>query len=188
MKKIIISITLSLISLATIAQTNQYPEADGIITRSGYAYKYRNAKIFGYDTPSRVELFNASNTYLNVTWGYKDGTDMPADKALGRSDKLDFSSSSLTIAQTYAVVAGCFTNQQKSALIGKAMIIECRINPSTGKIEDVYFDFFRNYPFANIPVETYRSVELALKQNLTVTVTAEGQKLNYIQLYWSQKF
>ena len=190
MKKTIISIILSLIVATVAAQTNHYPGITGTISKSGYSYKYRNAKISGVEATSLLELYNAVTSYLDVKWAYKDGSNMSIHKALGddSSNNPDFSNSSQSIAQTLAMVDGCFTSQQKSTLRGKSMGISIRINPATGRIADVYFDFFRDSPFANIPVETYRSIELALKQSLTLTVTNEGRRLNYIELTWTQEF
>lgn len=86
------------------------------------------------------------------------------------------------------MVDGLFTPQQRATLTEESMFIELKIYPDTGMIADVYFNFQRNGPFVNIPVETYRTVELALKQNLTFTVTAKGRTYNYLQLFWSQEF
>ncbi len=86
------------------------------------------------------------------------------------------------------MVNGLFTSQQKAQLRGKFVFIELKIDSSTGRIADVYFRIERNGPFANIPVETYRSIEQSLKQNLTFTVTAKGRKMNYLQLSWPQEF
>lgn len=178
-----------LVAAMAIAQTNQYPGATGTISKSGYAYKYRNAP--GFDGPGTsvlLELYNSASTYLDVEWAYADGTGVPMAKLLGEDSTPDFSSVSQTFNQTFAMVNGCFTSQQKSLLNGKRMIINVRFNPATGRVADVSFTFFRDEPFANIPVETYRSIELALKEELTITATAEGRRLNYIEFVWEQEF
>ena len=107
---------------------------------------------------------------------------------MGEDTTPDYSSRSLTRLQVISMVDGLFSAQQKAAIKGEVMGINVRFNPSTGKIADVYFSFRRNGPFANIPVETYRSIELALKQNLTLTVTDAGRRLNYIPMYWPQRY
>ncbi len=189
MKKTIISIILSLIVATVAAQTNQYPGETGTISKSGYTYKYRNEQMFvGEVDPWRLELYNTANRYIDIEWAYRDGSRMSFEKAMGTGPNNDFTASSQTVNQTLAMVDGCFTAQQKVTLRGKAMSIVARFDPSTGRIADIYFSFNRDEPFMNIPVETYRSVELALKQNLTITVTNEGRRLNYISLYWRQKF
>jgi hypothetical protein len=205
-KTIFISIILSLCATAAMAQsakhttpgpviiddpipTDYYPGTTGTITRSGYTYKYRNAKIENTEIPVMIELYNVANPYFDVKRGHKDGTPLTYEELMGEIPGSEYvSNSSQTIAQTLAMVNNCFTAQQKTMLKDKTMIIELRTDPSTGKVADVYFSFFRNYPFVNIPVETYRSIELALKQNFTVTVTARGRKMNYLQLVWEQEF
>jgi len=188
MKKTIISIIVSLVVAATAqAQTNHYPKASGIITKSGYSYKYRNEKLDAEtEDPYMLELYNAANRYVDVEDGYKDGTEFSTFFGEGRPD--DFSSASQTVRQTMATVDGCFTSQQKTMLKGKLMFITVRFDSSTGKLTDVYFTFPRDEPFMNIPVETYRAIEIALKQNFSITPTAEGRRLKYIQKFWTQRF
>jgi hypothetical protein len=189
MKRIIISLILSLVVVAAMAQTNQYPGTTGTITKSGYTYKYRNDQIFvGEEYPDMLELYNTANRFVDVERGYKDGSKMSFEKFMGEDDTPEFSSASQKYNQTLAMVDACFTSQQKAMLKGEKMSVWARFDTSTGKIAGVHFTFFRNGPFMKIPVETYRSIELALKQNLTITPTAEGRRLNYIQLYWSQQF
>jgi hypothetical protein len=168
--------------------TNYYPNTSGTLTRSGYTYKYRNYKAGNVEVTGMIELYNAANPYLDVKWGYKDGTQMSFEKAMGKTNIPEFTESSQTIAETLAMVKECFSTYQKTLLRGKSMGITVRFDSSIGTIADVYFDFFRDDTFVNIPVETYRSVELALKQNLTITVTDEGRRMSYILLYWNQEF
>jgi len=173
--------------VATVAaQTNYYPNTTGTITKSGYTYKYRNERFAHVEIPDGIELYNSTSTYLDVEWAYKDGTKFAHLFGENRPD--DFSSSSITRAQTIALIDALFTSQQKTALRGKFMSITVRFNPSTGKIADVYFTFLRKDPFVNIPVEIYRNIELALKERLTIAPTTEGRRLNYIQMYWNQEF
>ena len=188
MKKTIISIILSLIVATVAAQTNQYPGTTGTITKSGYTYKYRNLKIHESEIPSILVLYNAANPYLDVNWRHRDGTPLTPEEIIGNSPNSEYFNSNQTIAQTLAMVNGLFTSQQKAQLRGKFVFIELKIDSSTGRIADVYFRIERNGPFANIPVETYRSIEQSLKQNLTFTVTAKGRKMNYLQLSWPQEF
>ena len=188
-RKIIVAATLLFAATGTTAQTNYYPNTSGSITRPEFVYMYQKLKIAGYETPDLIELSNAgSSPYRHREWGYKDGSQMPLNEVMGTGNTPAFSDSSLTIARTLALVNNCFSAEQKAMLQGKSMFIELRIDSSTGMIADVYFSFSRNEPFVNIPVETYWGVEVALKRNLSVTVTPYGRKLTYIQLFWNQEF
>jgi hypothetical protein len=187
-RKIVITVASFFVTLVTMTQTNYYPNTTGTITKSGYTYKYGHDQIVGNPMPDRIRLYNAANPFLNTEWGNKDGSPLTFAEAMGYDTKKAFSTSSQTIAETLAMVDNLFTTQQKATLSGKSMFVSLRIDSSTGKVGDVYFSFFRDGPFTKIPVETYRSIELALKQNLSVTLTPDGRKLTYIQLFWSQKF
>jgi hypothetical protein len=168
-------------------EPNLYPETSGTITKSNYTYKYRNKKRGDFEIEDRVELYNAANSFVDVEWKYKDGTPVPFINE-EKDQPPVFTDSSQSVRETLDMVAGCFTDRQREMLSGSSVFITVLFSSSTGVIKDVYFDFFRNGPFKSIPVETYRSVELALKQNLKLYVTEEGEKLNYIQLFWSQGF
>ena len=201
MKKIIfISIVMSLVAAAAIAQnpktlppliprsdfdipegSNQYPYTSGTITKSGYTYKYKNALGFeGEGTSMILDLYNAANSYIDVEWAYKDGTPMSWAKYAGEDRTPEYTNRSQDFYQTISMIEGLFTAGQKATFKGEVLSIRFLFDPSTGKVVDVYFTFKRNGPLANIPVETYRSIELAIKQNLTLTATAEGRRLNYI--------
>jgi len=192
MKKLILLITLLLTVVATtFAQINQYPNTSGTITKSGYTYKYRNGTISGIEQTRRIDLYNASSTYLDMKWAHKDGTDLAQGEALGwYRDPYYFSYSSMTLEQLRSLVAGCFTSQQKATLKASesTMVVTVRLDPVTGRVADVYFSFRRSLPLSNVPVETFRSIELAIKQKLTITSTDAGRRFNYCEFIWQQVF
>jgi hypothetical protein len=183
MKKIIISLILSLTAIVAMAQTNYYPNTTGTITKSGYTYKYRNFKMAsGKELPDKLKLYNSDVRFLDKEIVYKDGTLMPL------RTPSPYSGESMTKEQVETMIIGKFTFAQKATLGGKFLWIEGLVDTSTGRVVDVYFTFGRNTPFVNIPVETYRSIELAIKQQFTVTVSAEGLRRNYIHFSWSPDF
>jgi hypothetical protein len=166
-----------------MAQTNYYPNTTGTITKSGYTYKYRNFKLgSGTELPDRLKLYNSSVMFLDKEIVYKDGTLKPL------RPPRPYSGQNMTDEQVETMIIGKFSSAQKATLGGKFLWIEGLVDSATGRIVDVYFTFGRNTPFVNIPVETYRSIELALKEKFTVTVSAEGKKWNYIHFSWSPDF
>lgn len=67
-----------------------------------------------------------------------------------------------------------------------ATFIMC-INPQTGKVIEVYFNFFATTPYATkATLAEYRRVEKQLKSQISFTPTNLGKQLNYIMLCWSQ--
>ncbi len=188
MKKLIVSIIVSLVASVTVAQTNQYPNTAGTITKSGYTYKYDSPKYGEMTSTHFIQLHNASVSYLNKDLANSDGT--PMTEADYFNELPYYSGRSMTDEAVDALIRGKFTAAQKAAFAvrGKAMIIEVRINPLTGRVSDVYFKFLRTDPATNIPVETYRSIELDLKEKFTITVTANGRKKNFIPFSWVPEF
>jgi hypothetical protein len=190
-KTIFISIIMSLVATVTVAQTNYYPNTTGTITKSGYTYKYRNHVIQGIEfaIEDRIELYNADNTYLDVAWSYRNGTKMREDEALGRNGgEYYFSNRSLDVLSLQLMVHNLFSKQQQMSLRGTSFMIDVRVDPITGSVTDVFFSGERNRPFINIPVEKYREIELAIKDQLTIIATANGKKFNYIPFVWVQEF
>jgi hypothetical protein len=189
MKKVVILFILSLVAVAAMAQTNQYPNPSGTITKSGYTYKYRNGIISGVEVATRIELYNASSKFLDVPWTYKNGAQKSEGEALGYyQESYYYNYRSQTYDQLRSIVAGLFTSQHKTMLKGSTMLVVALVDPSTGKVVDVYFSFRRSYPLMNIPVEIFRSIELAIKEKLTITATANGRKFNYLDFSWQQQF
>jgi hypothetical protein len=182
MKKLIISLVLSLVAVAAMAQTNYYPNTTGTNTKSGYTYKYRNMKLAGKDWPSHLKLYNADVRFLDKEIVYKDGTLKPL------RPPRPYSGQSMTDEQVKTMIIGKFTFAQKATFGKGSLFVEGLVDTSTGRVVDVYFTFGRNSPFVNIPVETYRNIELAIKQQFTVTVSAEGLRWNYIHFSWSPDF
>ncbi len=151
---------------------------------SDYIYKYRNRGV----NSNRIELYNAVTSYFDTEWGHKDGTPLTPEEAAGLPFSYYYSYRSHTTNELRAIVEACFTSEQKAAIKGNSLVIDAPVNPSTGKIEDVYFRFDKNSSFMNIPIETFRSIELTLKQKVTVKATSEGKKMNYFPFLWRQDF
>ena len=80
------------------------------------------------------------------------------------------------------IISRVFSRDEKRMIGDKEMIVTMYVNSTTGRIDDVMFEFFETSPYRFIPVSTYRRIEQEIKQNIQVTPTDIGRKLNYI--YW----
>ena len=80
-----------------------------------------------------------------------------------------------------------FSEEEKQRVKGYSLGIVLHINPNSGKIDGVIFNFLNDQPFATIPVSTYRNIELKLKETMTYTPTAYGKRQNYIFQGWVQE-
>ena len=72
---------------------------------------------------------------------------------------------------------------QQGDPLGIAMII-C---PQTGRVIEVNFNFHKRSGYATIPVATFRRIELALREQIRFTSTADGRRMNYIIRFWNQE-
>lgn len=84
-----------------------------------------------------------------------------------------------------SIINNAFSREQKQRVKGTKFIFSMYINPNTGKIDEVAFEFYRIGTYATIPVSVYRYIEGNMKEKLSFKPTEEGKKLNYI-LYWME--
>jgi len=185
MKKILISLLFALAVATVAAQTNYYPGSAGTIAKSGYTYKYRDLRIGAISEDGSIQLYNADVTYLDKDVANRDGKPIDIKAAIAGTTPPSYSARSMTRVQGEDLIRSFFTSQQKAILKGDSFWVETFVDTSTGKVADVLFSFRKSQSYMNIPIETYRAIELALKQKFTVTVTAEGRKKNYIRFSWS---
>ena len=82
-----------------------------------------------------------------------------------------------------SIINKAFSSTENQRVKGSKFVVSMYINPDTGKIDEVAFEFFSIGSYATIPISVYRNIELGIKQKLSFKPTIEGKKLNYI-LYW----
>ena len=58
------------------------------------------------------------------------------------------------------------------------------VDPDTGKVSEVGFQFFSNTPYGFIPVSVFRQIEVELKKNIWFVPTQQGKRRNYILVGW----
>ena len=175
MKKILTFI--GLFFCATImAQTNYYT-ATKTFNEDGYTYQC--------DVPSYklVTLYNKDSHYTYMRQIYKDTGEpfcMP-DAGIDLTEGDNW-----TRTKRYTIVRDAFSAAEKQRVKGRELTITMVINSSTGKVDEVYFQFVTFDPYATIPVSVFRQIEVEIKKNIWYTPTSEGKKLNYILLWWGQ--
>ena len=80
-----------------------------------------------------------------------------------------------------------FSAAEKKRVKGKKVGVTMTMDPASGKIIEVDFDFLNSNPFATIPVSTYRKIELNLKSQIWFTATEIGKELKFIKISWNQE-
>lgn len=170
-------IALILCTNECYSQTDYYPNTLGTINKGEYTYKYTLDN-------GRISLFNVNNKYIDCKWGFKDGSKMTEEVYFGRTPTIVKDNWTKPLA--YSIVNDAFSIDQKSLIKGNSLMTEINIDPITGNI-DVTFSFLDNTAYRNIPIETYRKIEVALKEKIQFTMTDIGKKLNYGIVVWSQE-
>ena len=156
---------------------NYYPGESGIVEGDGYVYEY------GHFLGKMIDLYNSDNRFVGEEMTYDGSTKIPEGTRL-------YTSLSVTNDEMMALVADQFSDEQKSMLAKNKLLIKLRVDPQTGRVADVIFSFANVsiVPFTRIPIDVYRRVELALKENMIFTPTAESRRMNYFSFVWPQQF
>ena len=158
MKTLILAISTLFCVAYLHAQTNYYATTK-TFNQDGYIYQC-DVRASGF-----VRLYNKSNKWIKV---------YPVYKSTGES-----------FAQTDAGIE-LFEDDNWTSSKCKSIVI-MYINSSTGRVDEVSFEFHKSDPFAAIPISVYRKIEIELKKDIWFTLTAEGKMLSYIFYWWAQE-
>jgi hypothetical protein len=172
-QKILLMLVLCVITVWTSHAQTYYYNTTQTIQGNGYSYRCESdgslVKLYNSDGPN---LFYAERTLKNGTpiaidYFYQDtfGSDWMA----GIREAQDLAHGIFTTAEL---------NSFKTPTRQRLQIVMI-INPDTGNVWEVIFDFSTRSNYANIPIEKYREIELAIKNNVTFQISSAGQALNY---------
>lgn len=175
MKQSIFLIIATIITLGLFAQSN----TTVVTTIQGDGYTYIKETI---DATLKVKLYNQENEYANVPLVYKEnGERPPYDLREKRVEDDNWSS-----LRAELIVNQSFTAEQMTIIEGQKLGIGIYVDTTTGKVVGVEFRFLKISPFADIPISTFREIELKMKKEIYFTLTETGKKLNYVYLGWIQ--
>lgn len=172
MKTLKFFLTLVLCAMTAVmshAQTNYYTVTQ-VFQGNGYSYQCEN---YG----GLIELYNSTNQFRDVTQTLNGAL---FDPDIFYDQNVTYSWEAQR-QQAQALAAGIFTSAEINLLKSDPRILTIRlyIDPQTGKIQDIEFKFSNRFNYAKIPVERYRAIELALKNNLTFQIATAEKQLNY---------
>ena len=174
-KKLLIITSLFCISEA-VAQTYYY-NTSKTFNESGYTYRC-NTTSWG-----AVTLFNANNIYTDAEYVYHDGSVFnEIDVFYGIVDLIE--DDNWTKQKCMSIVDNVFSVAEKTRVRGQAFMVIMTIDSATGKVIEVDFKFYKNEPFATIPVTTYRIIEQNLKSQVWFTLTSTGKQLKFVKRGW----
>lgn len=185
MKRIILLLLCVVLAQNVFSQTNYYPNSSGSIPKNGYTYKY---------TPTRLgnvskELYNSDAVYYGVTKIARlDGRAESYEEKINSKSGIDSGSKGHNYIDN--LIKSKFSEEQINRIKqdGFGLMIKLTINSATGEIADVVFTFPGFSNFKEIPVEVFRSIELALKRELEFTMNDRGRQYNYGMIVWTINF
>ena len=154
------------------------------------SYYYSTTKTFnesGYtyqcdvDGADMVTLYNSSNkrTYTYPVYKSTGENFVQTDEGI---DLLELDN--WTDAKCESIVSDALSASERLRVKGDMLFLILYINSSTGKVDEMHFEFRSRDPFATIPVSVYRKIETEIKKKIWFTLTTEGKNLNYI-FYWT---
>lgn len=178
MKTIILLLFCYLFMYDLSAQTNYYSQ-DKTFYEDGYTYQCDVMEGAGF-----VTLYNKDSKYI-----YVKQINRYTGKKISREEELlnEFEEETWTKPKCRSIVNNAFSFSEKQRVKGRKFTITMYIDPDTGKVADVEFQFTTFNPCATIPVSVYRKIEVEIKKNIRFDITPEGKKRNYIMLWWRQE-
>lgn len=174
MKKILLVFVAIFNSLFLFSQTNYYNETKTFY-ESGYTYR---AEVPSWGI---INLYNTSNSWIGKDQMYKGTNEKYSMSDVGE-DLFDDASWLVSRDNIQTIISNAFSREEKRTIGDEEIILTMYVNSTTGKIDDITFEFFENSPYCFIPVSVFRAIEFSIKQNIQLTLTDAGRRLNYI--YW----
>ena len=91
---------------------------------------------------------------------------------------------SWTKQKCYSIINGAFSSTEKQRIKDWEFTVMLYVDPDTGKVSEVGFQFFSNTPYGFIPVSVFLQIEVELKKNIWFVPTQQGKRRNYILVGW----
>lgn len=153
------------------AQTNYYTTTR-VIQGNGYSYQCDS-------DGGIVDLYNSSYR-LRETNQTRNGVWIDIDAFYDQNEPYNWMTQR---RQAQDLAYGIFTAAERNSFkspAGQFISIGMYINPQTGIVQEVDYTFSERFNYAKVPVERYRQIELAIKNNVTFPITAAEKQLNYV--------
>ena len=130
-----------------------------------------------------VTLYNKENklTYENIIYKATGKT------YIGSWNSKVIEHDRLMSQQADFIVDQAFTKTMADEIGEPELTITMLLNPDTGKVMEVNFNFCTFEPYAKVPLHIYREIEVKLKEQIHFKPGEVGKQLNYIMLAWNQK-
>ncbi len=110
---------------------------------------------------------------------------------VGDSDVRLYSSASVSKSDLYESIRSFFTSEQLNYLRGEIqfnLYIGLKIDTTTGRVVDVYYDFPYDSKYTSIPPSTYHNIELLIKEHLRFYLTDAASQFTHGYEDWEINF
>ncbi len=164
-----LTLLLSAITIAGTSRAQTNYTVTRVIQGNGYSYLCDS-------DGSIVNLYNLTNPFIEVGQLMKDGTDFDDSiDSFGNDWQAGINEAQQLALQTFtAAELESFRSPAK-----QRFQISLFVNPATERVDEVGFYFDEEHNYAHIPMDRYRQIELAIKQNVTFQISDYGKRLNY---------
>lgn len=128
-----------------------------------------------------IILYNANGRRLfYAPWEHRDGTPIPVGVQQGEIETMRSPTRAIDMRAAELVDEAFSEEEFYNIAAGAEFIsIDLFIDPDTGGVMEVSFEFSSRSPLMLLPVDVFHRMETALKENIRYTMTAAGRKLNY---------
>ena len=176
MKTLVILILFIIMGITTLySQTNYYTESK-IFEGVGYKYKCN------VSSSKNVVLYNIENELTGKSPKYRTSGEIFVYPEGSGIELCEYNRVTETKIRNIvnSSFSGITITQPQNSAQRKTFNITFYINSGTGKVDELEFDFVNFGPYAKVPVEVFRQIELDIKQNIQFEVPDYGKELDFI--------
>ena len=178
MQKVLITILTFLLYGTLTAQTNYYTTTKTFY-EDGYVYQC------DLDESGMITLYNKDNRFTYTHYANRDDTRVSSDILLGKVQLIE--DDNWTRRKCSEIANNVFSATEREKVASEEYDVNMIVDTSTGIVIEVFFCFLSDDPFSEIPVTTFRKLEMELKEKIWFTISPEGKKLQFLRIGWMQE-
>lgn len=161
------------------AQTKLYSTPQ-TFNENGYSYQCTIGAGGGI-----ITLSNKDNKYTSKSPTYVAGKERGAKYVCKGMSNVPISSEDIYSRRAcYMTLKPIFTQEDRKRLRDEILDINMIINPQTGRVMEVYFEFYILSLYNTVPLSTYRKIELELMNKVCFIPSETGRMLDFILFSW----
>ena len=178
--KLLLAVVIGLLTCvnSVTAQTNYYSTPQ-TFDENGYTYECN------IGAGDKITLGNINNRYTSKGPTYVVGEKYGEAYVCKGLLNIPISKPDISRRLCHVLMKNVFTQEEKKRLRDDILYINMNINPQTGRVMEVYFEFHARCLYNTVPLSTYREIEVALMSNAHFIPSDTGKKLDFILYCWT---